>query len=125
MSKVMKIIHVDTNKYALNEMRKDISQIIPNAELHSFVGVKPALAFAEAQGCDVLLTEIELWTEKRGGVRLAKAIEKLYPQVNIIIVTICDEYEISSELSELRISGYFTKPWNTKELSTVLQNLNR
>ena len=125
MSKVMKIIHVDTNKYALYEMRKDISQNIPNAELHSFVGVKPALAFAEAHDCDVLLTEVVLWTDQLGGIKLAKAIQELDPQVNIIIVTICDEYEISSELSELRISGYFTKPWNTKELSTVLQNLNR
>ena len=125
MSKAMKIIHVDTNKYVLSEMRKDILQIVPNAELHSFKGVEPALSFAEAQGCDVLMTELELWTEKRGGIRLVKAIQKLDPQVNIIIVTICDEYEISSELPELRISGYFTKPWNTKELSTVLQNLNR
>ena len=124
MSKVMKIIHVDTNKFALNEMQKDLPQIVPNAELHSFVGVKPALEFAQAHGCDVLMTELELWTEKRGGVRLAKAIEKLNPQVKIIFVTVCDEYEIACVLSKLCVSGLIRKPWKPEKLATMLRSLS-
>lgn len=123
MSKAMKIIHVDTNKYALSEMQKDISRIVPNAELHSFQSPKPALAFAEAHGCDVLMTEVELWQERLGGIKLAKAIQKLNPQVNIILVTVWNEYELSRELSELQISGFFSKPWTMKKLTAVLQNL--
>lgn len=123
MRKVMKIVHVDDNKFALNEMQKDISQIVPEAELHSFQAPNPALAFAEAQGCDVLMTELELWTEKHGGIRLAKAIEKLNPQVNIIFVTVCNECEVSRELSELCISGFIPKPWEPEKLTAVFRNL--
>ena len=123
MSRAMKIIHVDTNKFALNEMQKDLPQIVPNAELHSFEGAKPALAFAQAHGCDVLMTELELWTERHGGIRLAKAIEKLNPQVKIIFVTVCDEYEISCVLSELCVSGLIRKPWKVEKLAAAFRNL--
>ena len=123
MSKAMKIIHVDTNKYALNEMRKDISQIVPNAELHSFQSPEPALAFAEAQGCDVLMTEVEFWPNQFGGIKLAKAIQKLNPQVNIIFVTVWNKYELSRELSGLQISGFISKPWTMKKLTEAFSRL--
>ena len=119
----MKIVHVDNNKFALNEMQKDISRIVPNAELHSFQSPKPALAFAEAHGCDVLMTEVELWQERLGGIKLAKAIQKLNPQVKIIFVTVWYEYELSRELSELQISGLIPKPWDTEQLAAAFQNL--
>lgn len=124
MSKALKIVHVDANKFVLKEMQKDIPQILPNAELHSFQAPNPALAFAEAQGCDVLMTELELWTEKHGGIRLAKAIEKLNPQVKIIFVTVCDEYEISRELSELCVSAFIPKPWKPEKLAAMLRSLS-
>ena len=124
MRKVMKIVHVDMNKFALNEMQKDILRIVPNAELHSFQAPKPALAFAKAQGCDVLMTELELWTEKHGGFRLAKAIREINPQVNIIFVTVCSEREVSRELSELCISGFIPKPWKPEKLAAMLRSLS-
>ena len=121
MSKAMKIIHVDTNKYALSEMQKDILRIVPNAELHSFQSPEPALAFAEAHGCDVLMTEVELWQERLGGIELAKAIQKLNPQVNIILVTVWNEYELSRELSKLQVSGLISKPWKVEKLANVFK----
>ena len=123
MSKAMKIIHVDANKYALDEMQRDISQIAPTAELHCFRTPEPALEFAHAHGCDVLMTEVELWTDQLGGIELAKAIQALNPQVKIIFVTVWYEYEVSQELSELRVSGFIPKPWNRKKLATAFRNL--
>lgn len=117
----MKIVHVDDNKFALNEMRKNISQIVPNAELHSFQSPEPALAFAEAHGCDVLMTEVEFWSDQFGGIKLAKAIQKLNPQVNIIFVTVWNEYELSRELSGLQISGLISKPWKVEKLANVFK----
>ena len=123
MSKAMKIIHVDANKYALDEMQRDISQIAPTAELHCFRTPEPALEFAHAHGCDVLMTEVELWTDQLGGIELAKAIQALNPQVKIIFVTVWYEYEVSQELSELRVSGFIPKPWNMKKLVATFRNL--
>lgn len=120
----MKIIHVDTDKFVLNQIRQDIAQIAPQAQLHCFKGAEPALAFAEAQGCDVLLTEVEFRTEKFGGIHLAKAMQELNPKLNIIFVTAFDEYEVSRELSALRVGGYITKPWETEKLAEVFRKLN-
>lgn len=119
--KAMKIIHVDTNKYALDAMREELPQIITNAELHCFKHPEPALAYAKAEGCDILMTEVELWTDKFGGVKLAKEIQALDPQVNIIFVTVCDEYEVTAELSGLRVSGFISKPWKIDELAAALR----
>ena len=119
----MKIIHVDDNRYALQTMQEELPQLVPGSELHSFERPDPALAFAEAEGCDVLLTEIELWTERFSGIRLAKAMRKLNPRVHIIFVTVCSEYEVARELSGLPVAGFLPKPWAQEDLAEVFQDL--
>ena len=119
----VKIIHVDMNGFALYEMEKEIPQIVPEVELHCFNHPEPALAFAEAEGCDVLLTEIELWSEPLGGIRLAERIKEINPRVQIIFVTVWDENEVARELSGLPISGFLLKPWTPEKLAATFQNL--
>ena len=121
----MKIIHVDDSVYAREEIKEQIPQIVPDAELHCFDRPDQALAFAEAEGCDVLLTEIELWSERRGGIRLAKAITKLNPRVQIIFVTVYSEHEVARELSGLPVNGFIPKPWMPDKLAAAFQNLRR
>ena len=121
MKNEMQIIYVDTNIYAQKTMQEQIPKIVPQAELHCFNRPELALAYAKAEGCDVLMTEVELLTEKLGGIRLAKAMQELNPQVNIIFVTVCDEYEVTAELSELRVRGFITKPWKTDELAATFR----
>ena len=119
----MKVIHVDSNKFALDAMRDEFSRIVPEAELHCFELPDCALTFAEAQGCDVLLTEIELWADRLGGIRMAKAMREINPGVRIIFVTICSEHEVAGELSELPASGFLTKPWDSSQLAEAFSNL--
>lgn len=111
------------NKYALQAVQKDLPQIVPDAQLHCFESAESALAFAEVHGCDVLLTEIELWNDPHGGVRLAERIKELSPRVHIIFVTVCTEKEVASELSGLRIDGFLPKPWPSEALASVFRNL--
>ena len=82
-----------------------------------------ALAFAEAEGCDVVLTEIELWTERLGGIRLAKAVKEINPRVSIIFVTVCGEWEVAHEISDHQISVVLPKLWRSESLAAVFQNL--
>ena len=114
---------MDDNRYAREEIQEQIPQIVPEAELHFFDDPDSALAFAEANGCDVLLTEIELWSKRLGGIRLAKTIQKLNPHVSIIFVTVCSKYEVTRELAELPVSGFLPKPWKQEELAAAFQNL--
>ena len=121
--KAMKIIHVDTNIYAQKIMQEQIPIIVPQAELHCFNRPEPALAFAEIHGCDVLLTEAEFLGERLDGFRLAKAIREINPQVNIIFVTVCNECEVSRELSELCVNGFIPKPWEPEKLAAAFRSL--
>ena len=75
--KAMKIIYVDTNIYAQKTMQEQIPKIVPKAGLHCFNRPELALAYAKAEGCDVLMTEVEFLTEKLGGIRLAKRCRSL------------------------------------------------
>ena len=104
-------------------MQEQIAKIVPQAELHCFHSPEPALAFAEIHGCDVLLTEAEFLAGRLDGLRLAKAIREINPQVNIIFVTVCNECEVSRELSELCVSGLLPKPWEPEKLTAVFRNL--
>ena len=119
----MKILHVDDNRFALDAMREELLQIVPEAELHCFELPEPALAFAEAQGCDVLLTEIELWADRNGGIRLARAMREIVPGVRIIFVTVCSENEVAGELSELPVVGFYPKPWDSSQLAEAFNSL--
>ena len=102
----MKVIHVDSNKFALDAMRDEFSRIVPEAELHCFE-----------------LTEIELWADRLGGIRMAKAMREINPGVRIIFVTICSEHEVAGELSGLPASGFLTKPWDSSQLAEAFSNL--
>ena len=119
----MKVIHVDSNKFALDAMRDEFSRIVPEAELHCFELPDSALAFAEAQGCDVLLTEIELWADRLGGIRLARALREICPGISIFFVTVCSENEVAGELSGLPVVEFFPKPWDSSQLAEVFSSL--
>lgn len=117
----MKIIYVDTNIFAHSEMQEQIPIIEPKAELHCFDRPESALEFAKKQGCDVLLTEIEFWSESYGGIRLAKAMKKVNPDVKIVFVTVCNKNEVARELKEIKYDGFLSKPWAEQELAAALK----
>ena len=118
----MTIIHVDTNKYARIEMQEEIRAIEPKAEFYSCYRPEDALEFAQKQGCDVLLTEIEFWSDTFGGIRLAKAMKEINPDVKIIFVTVCDKNEVVRELEEIKYDGFLSKLWTKEELVAALKN---
>ena len=119
----MTFIHVDTNKYARIEMQEEIPTIEPKAVLYSFERPEDALEFAQKQGCDVLLTEIEFWSEKYGGIRFAKAMKEINSDIKIIFVTLCNINEVVRELKEIKYSDFLSKPWAKEKLAAVL-NIN-
>ena len=116
-------LEITGRKLKRGKDRKDIPQIVPGAELHSFEHPDPVLAFAGTEGCDVLMTEVELWSERLAGIRLAKAMKKINPRVNIIFLTVYSEKEVARELSDLQISAFIPKPWKLEELVAAFQNL--
>ena len=117
----MTIVCVDDHPIMLEGISKNIRQIFPDAVIGVFLNASEALAYAQQNGCDVLLTEIELGGVN--GLTLAKELKKLNSKVNIIFLTVCDEKEHAKEVMRIKPSGYLVKPAKIEQLESELKNL--
>ena len=105
----------------LKGLSQSIRQHLPDASISTIGRAEEAFGFAKENGCDVLISEIELGGAS--GIALAKKMKKLNPKVNIIFLTVCDEREHAKEVLEIRPSGYLVKPANNEQLALELNNL--
>lgn len=117
----MTIVCVDDYSIALNGLTRSIRSILPNARIVTFMSVDDALDFVKDNGCDVLITEIEM--SGIGGLLLARSVQQVNPKVNIIFLTVCDAKEHAREVFNIRPSGYLVKPATKEQLAYELNNL--
>ena len=116
----MTIVCVDDHPVALKGLEQSVQCILPEASTHAFESADDAFSFVKRNGCDVLISEIEL----RGANGLALAsVKAVNPAVNIIFLTVCDEKEHAREVFDIRPSGYLVKPAAKKLLEFELKNL--
>ena len=95
--------------------------MLPDARIVTFMSVDDALDFVKDNGCDVLITEIEMGGI--GGLLLARSVQLVNPKVNIIFLTVCDAKEHAREVFNIRPSGYLVKPATKEQLAYELNNL--
>ena len=119
----MKIICVNDSAMSADNMQKQVQELIPDAQIYACVKPEDAVKQAKTDGCDVLLTEIDVGSGSTSGILMAECIKQINPRVNIIFVTLCSAYEHAARLLPMRISGYLTKPCRTEDLSYELHNL--
>ena len=117
----MTIVCVDDHPIMLRGLSKSIEEILPDASVSAFERADEALVFAQENGCDVFISEIELSGDN--GLLLAKKIKNINPKVNIIFLTVCDEKEYAKEVFDIRPSGYLVKPAKQEQLELELKNL--
>ena len=56
----MTVICVDDHPIVLNGLLKNVRQLLPEASVSAFGNADEALGFVNKNGCDVLISEIEL-----------------------------------------------------------------
>ena len=117
----MTIVCVDDHPIMLKGLSVHIRQLLPEATIGSFAHAEEAVSFAKENGCDVLISEIEL--SGVDGLSLAQRMKELNPQVNIIFLTVCDEKEHAKEVMRIKPSGYLVKPANKEQIASELNNL--
>ena len=117
----MTIVCVDDYSIALNGLTRSIRSILPDARIVTFVSGDSALDFVKDNGCDVLITEIEMGGIS--GLLLARSVQKVNPKVNVIFLTVCDAKEHAREVFNVRPSGYLVKPATKEQLEYELYNL--
>ena len=117
----MKIICVDDHPVILQGLAQNIQGILPEASVNAFDSGEKSLDFMKNNGCDVLISEIEL--RGMNGLTLARSAQALNPELNVIFLTVCDEGEYAREVFSIRPSGYLVKPAGTEQLAFELKNL--
>lgn len=117
----MQIVCVDDHPIMLRGLKQNIRHIFPEAEIHGFGRGEDALDFVRDNGCEILISEIELCGVD--GIALAERVKKINPRVNIIFLTVCDEKEHAREVLRIKPSGYLVKPAQRAQLEFELKNL--
>ena len=117
----MTIVCVDDHSVILKGTKRSVEQILPDASIVAFTNAGQALAFVKENGCDVLISEIELCGVD--GITLAKSVKKLNSKVNIIFLTVCDEKDYAKEVFRIKPSGYLLKPAKKEQLEAELKSL--
>lgn len=115
----MRIIYVDDEKFALDKLNRLLDAVAPEAERHGFLLAQEAMDFAMENAVDVALLDINMRVPD--GVTMAKRLQSLYPNINIIFCTGYAEY--MPDGFAMYCSGYLMKPITEADLSTALQNL--
>lgn len=117
----MTVVCVDDHPVMLKGIKYNIEQILPEASIAAFTNADEALTYAKDNGCDILVSEIELCGVD--GLTLAKGVKEINPLVNIIFLTVCDEKEHAKEVLKIKPSGYLLKPAKKEQLEAELNNL--
>lgn len=116
----MEILAVDDEKLMLNRLVRSIKEASPDASVYDFRNPKEALEYAQNNKIDVAFLDIRM----RGmeGITLAKELNKIYPDINIIFCTGYDEY-VSEAFRDVRCNGYITKPVEVERVREELEHL--
>ena len=117
----MTILCVDNTPIMLQSLNENAKIAFPNANIQTFLAAESALNYAEENGCDVLLCEIN--PPRLEGLFLAEKVKTINPKVNIIFVTVCSESEHAKAVLKLKPSGYLTKEATNAQILEELQNL--
>ena len=113
----MKILCVDRSPWGLMDMKRKVRAIRPDAVIHGCRDPEDALSLAKSEGCDVLLTEIDLGGPKREGLDFAMRMQTINPEVNVIFVTTFAEWDYARDVIQMRASGFVRKPYKAERLA--------
>lgn len=116
----MKIMIVDDEDHALRALSKCVSEIQPDAEIHSFLRSADALMYVNmGNPIDVAFLDINM--PVHNGIDLAKALKRINPTLNVIFCTAYSEYALDAV--RLHASGYVNKPYKKSDIERELDNL--
>ena len=116
---LMNIIAIDDEPMALEGILREISNLLPSANISGFLQAEAAINYATDYKVDIAFLDIEMYDIT--GIEVAKQLKELNPIVNIIFSTGYREY--MEDAFELYASGYILKPVTMEKVRSQLENL--
>jgi transcriptional regulator with XRE-family HTH domain len=115
----LNILVVDDEKIILTGNIRELRRALPEATVTGFSKSKDALLFAKSNKVQVAFLDIELRATK--GIQLAKKLEEINPEINIIFVTSYMEY--MEDAWKMYASGFILKPLTRERILGEMKNL--
>lgn len=118
MKSPIKLLVVDDDENFRNSL--SIALRKQNFIVSESPGVGDALSKLRGDYFDWVITDYKMSEE--GGLDLIRCIKKDFPKTKIILVTAYASEELEKKCSELKIDGYFAKPFS---MSLLIETLNK
>ncbi len=115
----MRVIAVDDEQLALDNMVALLHEVLADDEIRSFLKSAEAFAYLQENEVDIAFLDIEMGG--MNGITLAKKCKDLRPNINVIFITGYDSYTLDA--LRLHVSGYLLKPVRASDLRVELENL--
>lgn len=115
----MKVMIVDDEKLALNNLKKILGEVQPGVEIVTFLYSKEAFEYLSVNPVDIAFLDIEMGG--LSGIELAEKCKQYCASVNIIFVTGYSRYSLDA--LKLHASGFLLKPVRADDLLVELENL--
>ena len=115
----MTVVIVDDEALVRKMMTEAVREALPDADLHFFAGADEVLDFAGTHPIQIAFLDIRLIGIS--GTELARQLQAIQPQMNIIFCTAFDEYK--SNAMDLHASGYLMKPVQAEDILKELKML--
>lgn len=116
----MRILLVDDEELQLLRLTDAVKRAIPSAEeIKTYTN--PVLAWEENKETPVDLAFLDIEMPVCNGIMLAKKLQSVNPQINLIFVTAYSDYALDAY--KIHASGYLTKPVNLEKIKEELNGL--
>ncbi len=115
----MNVLVVDDHKLIANDEVRELSQLLPDAEFTAMYDSLEALETAQKQHFDLALLDIDM--PVMDGLTLARRLQELYPNINIIFATGYPEYALQAY--DTYASAFLVKPVGKAALKNALEHL--
>lgn len=115
----MKLLIVDNEPNALEEISHVIQKAVPDATLYAFDKPSEALACAQKEKIDIAFLDVDMGG--MSGLELARKLNFLNDHTNIVFVTVHGSYALDA--FELRASNYLLKPIKPSDVRKTLDML--
>ena len=113
---VLKVVCVDDEKLMLQHLVSLCEKTADVDEIHSFGRAKKALSWVKDHSCDLALLDINL--PDMNGITLAKRIQELCPDTDIVFVSGNPQYAVDAWT--VHPKGYLLKPVTKRDLQKEL-----
>ena len=113
----MRIAVVDDERPARSELKHQILQLLPEAQVDEGENGAQALEMAGEERYDIFFLDINLGDIN--GTVLVNALKNMQPEMKIIFVTAYSEYAVKA--FELEVDDYILKPFDRRRLEKMLR----